>query len=59
MDGVSSHMGQEGFWRGGALMKTFSAYVEWDPEAKLYVLVVPGIPVAHSERRMLVSFTRI
>ena len=30
-------------------MKTFSAYVEWDPETKLYVGVVPGIPGAHSQ----------
>jgi predicted RNase H-like HicB family nuclease len=30
-------------------MKTFSAYVEWDPETKLYAGVVPGIPGAHSQ----------
>lgn len=30
-------------------MKTFSAYVEWDPETKLYVGVVPGISGAHSQ----------
>ena len=30
-------------------MRTFSAYVEWDPETKLYVGVVPGIPGAHSQ----------
>jgi len=30
-------------------MKTFSAYVEWDPETKLYAGVVPGISGAHSQ----------
>ena len=30
-------------------MRTFSAYVEWDPETKLYVGVVPGIPGAHTQ----------
>lgn len=30
-------------------MRTFSAYVEWDPATKLYVGVVPGIPGAHSQ----------
>ena len=30
-------------------MKTFSAYVEWDPEIKLYVGIVPGIPGAHTQ----------
>lgn len=30
-------------------MKTFSAYVEWDPETKLYVGIVPGISGAHSQ----------
>jgi predicted RNase H-like HicB family nuclease len=30
-------------------MKTFTAYVEWDPETKLYVGVVPGIPGAHTQ----------
>lgn len=34
-------------------MKTFSAYVEWDPEAKLYVGVIPGMPGAHSQGRTL------
>ena len=32
-------------------MKTFSAYVEWDPETKLYVGIAPGIPGAHIDRR--------
>lgn len=30
-------------------MKTFTAYVEWDPESRLYVGVVPGIPGAHTQ----------
>ena len=30
-------------------MRTFTAYVEWDPEVKLYVGVVPGIPGAHTQ----------
>jgi len=30
-------------------MRTFSAYVEWDPETKLYVGVVPGIAGAHTQ----------
>jgi predicted RNase H-like HicB family nuclease len=30
-------------------VRTFSAYVEWDPETKLYVGIVPGIPGAHTQ----------
>jgi predicted RNase H-like HicB family nuclease len=30
-------------------MRTFSAYVEWDPETKLYVGVVSGLPGAHTQ----------
>lgn len=30
-------------------MRNFTAYVEWDPETKLYVGVVPGIPGAHTQ----------
>ena len=30
-------------------MKTFRAYVEWDPEMKLYVGIVPGVPGAHTQ----------
>lgn len=30
-------------------MKSFVAYVEWDPQTKLYVGIVPGIPGAHSQ----------
>jgi predicted RNase H-like HicB family nuclease len=28
---------------------TFTAYVEYDPEAKLYVGTVPSLPGAHSQ----------
>ena len=28
---------------------TFTAYVEWDPETRLYVGIVPGIPGAHTQ----------
>jgi len=28
---------------------TFTAYVEWDPEMKLYVAIDPGIPGAHTQ----------
>jgi predicted RNase H-like HicB family nuclease len=30
-------------------LKTFTAYVERDPETDLYVGVVPGIPGAHTQ----------
>jgi predicted RNase H-like HicB family nuclease len=30
-------------------MRTFSAYVEWDPETNLYVATVPGVPGAHTQ----------
>lgn len=30
-------------------MKTFTAYIEFDPETELYVGTVPGIPGAHSQ----------
>jgi len=30
-------------------MKTFTAYVEWDPETNLYVGIVPGVPGAHTQ----------
>lgn len=30
-------------------MKTFTAYVEWDPETKLYVGIIPGVPGAHTQ----------
>jgi len=34
-------------------MKTFTAYVEWDPETKLYIGIVPGIPGAHTQAESL------
>jgi predicted RNase H-like HicB family nuclease len=34
-------------------MRTFSAYVEWDPECKLYVGTVPGVPGAHTQAATL------
>ena len=30
-------------------MRTFTAYIEWDPEAGLYVGIVPGVPGAHTQ----------
>lgn len=30
-------------------MRTFTAYIEWDPETRLYVGIVPGIPGAHTQ----------
>lgn len=29
--------------------RSFMAYLEWDPETKLYVGLVPGIPGAHTQ----------
>ena len=34
-------------------VKTFTAYVEWDPETDLYVGIVPGIPGGHTQARSL------
>ncbi|MBI4534118.1 MAG: type II toxin-antitoxin system HicB family antitoxin [Candidatus Melainabacteria bacterium] len=34
-------------------MKTFTAYIEWDPELRLYVGIVPGIPGAHTQAATL------
>ena len=34
-------------------MRTFSAYIEWDPESKLYIGVVPGVPGAHTQAASL------
>lgn len=30
-------------------MKIITAYIEWDPETKLYVGIVPGVPGAHTQ----------
>jgi predicted RNase H-like HicB family nuclease len=32
-----------------ANMRVFTAYVEWDPDTKLYAGIVPGIPGAHTQ----------
>jgi predicted RNase H-like HicB family nuclease len=34
-------------------MKTFTAYLQWDPDTKLYVGFVPGIPGAHTQGKSL------
>ncbi|MBW4489940.1 MAG: type II toxin-antitoxin system HicB family antitoxin [Trichocoleus desertorum ATA4-8-CV12] len=34
-------------------MKTFTAYVEYDPETKLYVGIVPGVTGAHTQAESL------
>ncbi len=34
-------------------MKSFSAYVEWDPETNLYVGIAPGIAGAHTQAATL------
>jgi len=34
-------------------VRTFSAYVEWDPETRLYVGTVPGVPGAHTQAATL------
>jgi len=34
-------------------MRTFTAYIEFDPETKLYVGIVPGIPGAHTQAETL------
>ena len=39
-------------------MKTFSAYVEWDAETKLYVGIVPGIAGAHTQASSLDELQR-
>jgi predicted RNase H-like HicB family nuclease len=39
-------------------MRTFSAYVEWDPESALYVGIVPGIPGAHTQAATLDELQR-
>ncbi len=34
-------------------MRTFTAYLEWDPRTNLYVGCVPGIPGAYTQARSL------
>ena len=33
--------------------RTFTAYVEWDPETRLYVGTIPGLPGAHTQAATL------
>ena len=42
-------------WRlvRGLEMRSFTAYVEWDQETKLYVGIIPGIPGAHTQAASL------
>lgn len=30
-------------------MRVFTAYIEFDPETKLYVGIIPGVPGAHTQ----------
>jgi predicted RNase H-like HicB family nuclease len=30
-------------------MKSYTAYVEYDPETKMYVGIIPGVPGAHTQ----------
>lgn len=39
-------------------MRTFTAYVEWDPETHLYVGSVPGVPGAHTQGATLDELQR-
>ena len=39
-------------------MKTCTAYVEWDPETKLYVGIVPGITGAHTQGATLAELQK-
>ena len=34
-------------------MRTFTAYIEWDQESKLYVGIVPNVPGAHTQATSL------
>ena len=38
--------------------RTCTAYVEWDPETRLYVGTVPGIPGAHTQGATLDELQR-
>ena len=39
-------------------MRTFTAYIEHDPETKLYVGIIPGIRGAHTQGRTLDELNR-
>jgi predicted RNase H-like HicB family nuclease len=34
-------------------MRRFTAYIEWDPETKLYVGFIPSLPGAHTQGETL------
>ncbi len=34
-------------------MRQFTAYIEWDPETRLYVGIIPGIIGAHTQAASL------
>jgi len=38
--------------------RVFTAYIEWDPETRLYVGFVPGIPGAHTQGPSLDELTK-
>lgn len=38
--------------------QTFTAYVEWDPETRLYLGIVPGVPGAHTQAASLDELRR-
>jgi len=39
-------------------VKIFVAYIEWDPETKLYVGIVAGVPGAHTQGATLDELQR-
>ncbi len=39
-------------------MKVFTAYIEYDPDTRLYVGIVPGIPGAHTQGATLDELQR-
>ena len=39
--------------RWKVIMTTFTAYIEFDQETKLYVGIVPGVPGAHTQAASL------
>jgi predicted RNase H-like HicB family nuclease len=39
-------------------MRTFTAYVEWDPDTHFYVGIVPGVPGAHTQGATLDELQR-
>jgi predicted RNase H-like HicB family nuclease len=42
---------REGSWK--TIMTTFTAYIEFDEETRLYVGIVPGVPGAHTQASSL------